>query len=508
MASVVVVLAGAVPLAAEVRLPRVFGSKMVLQRDLPLPVWGWADPGEKVVIRLKDNEASATADADGRWSVKLPAMPAGGPYELTVAGTNRIVLKDVLVGEVWVCSGQSNMAMLVGNSLDAEKEIAAANHPTIRHLTVPRTLAGEPAEDVAIEWVVCSPETVKDFSAAAYFFGRTLKEKLDVPIGLINTSWGGTRIEPWTASAGFAAVPSLAEISQAIEDANSDYYKALVTYVGRVEAWVKDARASLAEKVTPSTMPAWPEHPLLAKGRAAPTVMYNAMVHPLVPYGIRGAIWYQGEGNVLSDDGMTYCEKMKALVGGWRAAWGQGDFPFYYVQLAPWRYTKRHPGDDGPVRLPQVWEAQAAALAIPNTGMAVTTDIGNLDDIHPKNKQEVGRRLALWALAKDFGQKDLVYSGPLYKSMSVEGGAIRVAFDHVGGGLASRDDKPLTWFQIAGEDRKFVDAKAVIDGRAVVVSSEEVPKPVAVRFGWREDAEPNLMNKEGLPASAFRTDRW
>ncbi|HOW73653.1 MAG TPA: sialate O-acetylesterase [Phycisphaerae bacterium] len=495
------------PAAAEVTLPHVISNGMVLQRGMPLPIWGWASPGESVTVTLGDQKMAAIADEDGRWQLRLAPLSAPGPHEMVVTGRNRIVLKDILVGEVWIASGQSNMQMTVNASNKAAEETAAAGYPRIRLFSVPRKLAGLPAADLEAKWEVCSPKTIGAFSAVAYFFGRELHRQLDVPVGLINTSWGGTRIEPWTPPFGFAAVPSLQDVTVEIDKANQAYDQGLDPYVARTKDWVSSVRKAMKSGRTVATAPAPPEHPLLAKGRQGVTTMYNAMVVPLAPYAIRGALWYQGEANTGSGDGMLYHEKMKALIGGWRKAWGQGDFPFLYVQLAPYQYNARRVSDT-PDRLPRIWEAQLATLSVPNTGMAVITDIGNTKDIHPKNKQEVGRRLSLWALARTYGRQDLVYSGPLYKSMAVEGNRIRLSFEHIGGGLASRDGKPLTHFQVAGADRKFVEAQATIDGSSIVVSGGTVTEPVAVRFGWDELAEPNLMNKEGLPASPFRTDSW
>lgn len=495
------------PVVAEVTLPHIISDGMVLQRDMPLPIWGWASPGEEVTVTLGDQRVTAKADEDGRWQVRLSPLASPGPYQMVVEGKNRIVLKDVLAGEVWLASGQSNMAMTVNASNNAAQETAAANYPKIRLFTVPRKLAGLPAADLEGKWEKCSPKTIGTFSAVAYYFGRELHKELDVPVGLINTSWGGTRIEPWTPPFGFAAVPKVQELAAEIDRANEVYDRSLDQYVGRTKDWVTGIRKAMKAGKTVATAPAPPEHPLLAKGRQGITTMYNAMIVPLAPFAIRGALWYQGEANTGTGDGMLYHEKMKALIGGWRKAWGQGDFPFLYVQLAPYQYNARKAAEI-PDRLPRIWEAQAATLSVPNTGMAVITDIGNTKDIHPKNKQEVGRRLSLWALAHTYGQKELVFSGPLYKSMAVGGGKIRLTFDHVGGGLASRDGKPLTCFQIAGADKKFVEAEAAIDGDGILVSSSAVAEPVAVRFGWDELAEPNLMNKEGLPASPFRTDSW
>ena len=496
---------------ADVKLPHVIGSNMVLQRQMLIPIWGWADPGEKVTVKFADQKVSTTADAQGKWLVKLAATNAAGPYRMTVSGKNTIELTDILVGEVWVCSGQSNMRMGLGLVINSAQEIARANYPNIRLFDVPLKTAGIAQQDIESEWKACSSRNVstdniwegwpRGFSAVAYFFGREIHNKLNVPIGLIQSSWGGTRIEPWTPPVGFQLVPGLQDISGQIEQANLDSKKAIAEAMAQYESWLPPAKKAFDKSEELSSPPAWPKHEL--DSHKQPTGLYNAMIHPLVPFAIRGAIWYQGEANL--NDGMMYREKMKALIGGWRKLWEQGDFPFYFVQISPFRYRW---GPPSPYRLPKLWEAQTASLAIANTGMAVTVDISDLEDIHPKNKQEVGRRLALWALAKTYGFDDVVCSGPLYKSMAVEGDRIRISFDHIGSGLATSNGRPPTWFEIAGIDKQFVKAKAKIENNTVVVSSDEVTEPVAVRFGWHEEAEPTLMNKEGLPASPFRTDRW
>ena len=493
---------------SEVTLPRVVGSNMVLQRDMQVPIWGWASASEEITVTLNTEEESTepvfsttvTADAEGNWQIKLPAIAAGGPYALRVKGNNTLELTNVLFGEVWVCSGQSNMEWPVRASKDSEAEIAAANYPTIRLFNVPHRPSGLLQKDVEADWFETNSETIENFSAVAYYFGRKLYKNLDVPIGLISTNWGGTRIEPWTPPVGFASVPALESISKEIQKADANYREQLPQKVKEIEAWIAETREALETDALLTEMPQ-NRHPL--RHQARPTGLYNGMVHPIVPYAIRGALWYQGESNLR--DGMLYHEKMKALINGWREVWGQGDFPFYFVQLAPFNYGGRNAN---PFFLPQIWEAQAATLSVPHTGMAVTTDIGNLKDIHPRNKQEVGRRLALWALAKTYGRDDVIYSGPLYESMRVEASTIRLSFDYIGGGLMARDEKPLTWFEIAGEDKQFVEAKATIDGNTIVVSSDAVANPVAVRFGWHQSAEPNLVNKKGLPASPFRTDSW
>jgi sialate O-acetylesterase len=487
-------------------LPRIFDSNMVFQQGKPLPVWGWAQAGENVTVTLLARSQRTKADEDGRWMVKLRKMKAGGPYEMTIKGNNIIKLSNIMVGEVWLCSGQSNMEWSVQRGNDPEQEIAKADYPNIRLFHVTKKQSVRPLSDVEADWQICTPKTVRSFSAVGYFFGRTLQADLDVPIGLIEAAWGGTRIEPWTPPVGFEQVPALKEIVDQIAEAEpqfrSDAAEAIVEY----DSWLTKAKQALKTDSEIPGPPKWPTHPLLTS-KQQPIGLYNAMIHPLIPFAIRGAIWYQGESNCFQKDRMLYYEKTKALVGGWRKLWDQGDFPFYYVQLAPYLYSPRNDAIE-PTELALFWEAQTACLTIKNTGMAVTVDIGNVKDIHPRNKQDVGKRLALWALAKDYGKKKLVYSGPLYKSMSVKGSKVRIKFNHTGSGLISRDGEELSWFEIAGSDRQFVKADAKIDGKTVLVSSPTVAKPVAVRFGWNEEAEPNLSNKEGLPASPFRTDKW
>jgi len=500
----------AVPALGAVTLPHVFGNHMVLQRNMPLPVWGWAEPGETITVTLGPHRAETQADARGDWRVRLPALPAGGPHELVVSGANTLRVTDILVGEVWLCSGQSNMEMGLGVVANGAEEVAAADFPRIRLFELPQTAAGEPARDVAAEWRICRPDTVGagnwgGFSAVAYFFGRELHRELDVPIGLIDASWGGTLIEPWTPPGGCAAVPAVAALAAEAERRDREYKeRTLPASLAEIEAWVAASRAALAAGERLPDTPRWPQHPLAYPH--TPTGLYNGMIHPLAPLAIRGALWYQGEANVHTDDGLLYTEKMKALIGGWRAGWGQGDFPFYYVQLAPFKYTLHNPAIRTD-QMPLIWQAQLNALAIPNTGMAVTTDVGDWRDIHPADKLTVGRRLALWALTRTYGRDDVVCSGPLYRSLTVAGGKVRVTFDHVGGGLMARDGQPLSWFEVAAADGEFVAARAEIDGDVVVVWSDDVPEPAAVRYAWHMLPEPipNLVNKAGLPASPFST---
>lgn len=503
---------------ADVKLPSVFGNAMVLQRGLATPVWGWAEPSEAITVRFANQEKRTSADRSGNWMIKLDPMPAGVEgRSLEVKGNNQIVFQNVLVGDVWICSGQSNMEWTLKSSLNAEEEVKAAEYPAIRlfdvrgHVTSP-----VPKSDLSGTWQVCSPPTAASFSAVGYFFGRTLHRESGVPIGLIGTNWGGTRIEPWVPPIGFRRVPELSELASQVDrfDATVPAGKATwETHIKDTEAWSARARTALKDGNPLPPLPAQPGY----TGSSDPTAIYNAMVHALVPFGLRGAIWYQGESN--GNEGVEYFHKMQALIEGWRTVWNQGDFPiyFYFVQLANWQKpSEAAEGGDGWAR---VREAQRQALTLPYTGMAVTTDIGQANDIHPRNKQDVGIRLALWALRDVYDEK-VVVSGPLYRHMEIAGNKIRLSFDHAGRGLMvgkkqglerTQEVKngKLARFAIAGEDRKWYWAEARIDGDVVVVSSDNVSAPVAVRYAYSMNPEgANLYNQEGLPASPFRTDDW
>ena len=483
-----VIVATASLSSADVKLPTILGSHMVLQQGMAVPVWGWADAGEKVTVTFAGQTKTATADGQGNWQVKLDALKASDKgAALTIQGKNKIELTDVLVGEVWICSGQSNMEWPVTRALNPKEEIAAANHPTIRLYNVqghPKSYL--PRAECKGQWAVCSPQSVKGFSAVGYYFGRRLSKELKVPIGLVGSNWGGTRIEPWTSPDGLASVPQLKDIAAKAEKLAADQAKA-------------EADGDKKFKVN----------------HREPTAIYNAMIHPLVPFAMRGGVWYQGESN--GGEGITYHYKKMALINGWRKLFNP-DLAFYWVQLADFKKSNDKPeGGDGWAK---IREAQRKSLEIPNTGMAVIHDIGNAKDIHPKNKQDVGWRLAQWALHQNYGRKDLVPAGPLYKSMKVDGNKIRLQFDHVGGGLMvgkknglapTEEDKDgkLGRFAIAGEDKAWHWAEAVIEGDEVVVGSKEVSKPVAVRYGYTMNPRgANLYNKEGIPASPFRTDDW
>jgi len=502
-----------IALSAAVRLPAVIGDHMVVQQDKPVAVWGWADKAEPVTVRFNGQEKKAVADAAGKWRVVFdPVKAGGGPLEIAVRGASgpEIVVKDILAGEVWLASGQSNMEWAMSWLPNPAPEILRADHPGLRLFLVPKRTASEPREDVEAQWKVCAPDAVRPFSAVAYYFGLELHKKLGVPVGLISSAWGGTLIEPWTPPAGFAAIPELAPILDKHLARYAEYRDKLAKSLPVIDAWTKDTKKALAAKAPLPPEPALEPTENPWDSPQSPTALYNGMIHALTPFAIRGAIWYQGESN--RNDGLLYEKKMDALIRGWRETWKLSDFPFYYVQLAPYDYGYDRNMKGSLVRdaerLPIIWEAQRNALRIPATGMAVVTDIATLDDIHPPNKVDVGRRLALWARAKTYGEKDLVFSGPLYKSMTVEGDKARIAFEYTGGGLVSNDNQPLVWFEIAGEDRTFYKAEAEIAGNTVLVRSPRVPAPKAVRFGWHELAVPNLANKEGLPASPFRTDNW
>jgi sialate O-acetylesterase len=470
---------------AELKLHALFSDHMVLQCDLPCPVWGTVEPGEEISVAVAGQKKSAKAGADGKWSIKLDAMKAGGPHEMTVAGRNSITLHDVLVGEVWICSGQSNMEMSVNSSNNAAEEKAGAKFPNIRLFTVPKKQADEPQRDVQGSWKECGPDTVGGFSAVAYFFGREINQKLGVPVGLIHTSWGGTPAEVWTSDPVMHSRPEFKNFL--------DYYaKQHEGYQQKLAKYKEDAEKAKAEG---KPAPKAPNAPMKT------SCLYNAMIAPLIPFGIKGAIWYQGESN--AGNAKLYQTLFPAMIKNWRDDWGQGEFPFGFVQLANYLPRKEQPGESNWAELR---ESQTMTLSLPKTGMAVIVDIGDAKDIHPKNKQDVGKRLALWAQSQVYG-KDIVYSSPLYDSMKVEDGKVRLSFKHAGSGLEAKGEK-LVGFSIAGEDRTFVWADAKIDGKTVVVSSDKVAKPVAVRYAWADNPDCNLYNKEGLPASPFRTDDW
>lgn len=493
---------------AELWMPSIFSSHMVLQQQHVNPVWGKADPGAKLEITfstlVKDvpviEEQTVTAGPDGAWKAALKAKRADGKvYTLRVThGAESLYFDDILIGEVWVCSGQSNMQWTVKDSSNADTEIAAANHPNLRLFYVKRTTADTPQADCPTDhqWLACTPESVPGFSAVAYFFGRDLHQALKVPVGLIHTSWGGTPSESWTSASTAAAEPAFAPITERWNKLVADYPTAKPAYDAALAEWqAKKDKGEATDKEKPAA-PLGPESPHRISS------LYNAMINPLLPYGIKGAIWYQGESN--AGRAFQYRTIFPAMIKDWRAAWGQGDFPFYFVQLANFMDRKEEPvADDSWAELR---EAQFMTLSLPNTGMASAIDIGEAKDIHPKNKQEVGRRLALWALKKDYKQSGTVPSGPLYQSCKIgKDGKVTLSFEYAKG-LQFHGDP--VGFMIAGEDKKFVWANAEIKGGKVVVWSDAVPAPQSVRYGWQANPAVSLYNDAGLPASPFRTDDW
>jgi sialate O-acetylesterase len=636
---------------ANVKLPAIFSDSMVLQQKSTVAVWGQADINEKIEVlgSWTKSAVSAKADKDGKWQVKVKTPEAGGPYTLTVKGKNTITLQNVLIGEVWVCSGQSNMEMSVQSVDNARQEIQNADFPQIRLFTVKKVTAMRPQADCTGQWQVCSPKTIASFSAAGYFFGRQIHQKLNVPVGLINTSWGGTPAQAWTSEKTIKSFPAYKTMLEKIEQAQKlvpdevrakneklQNEKAMADWEAKIAAidpgtqqnwqdpktdisdwkemeqprewagtdlenidgivwfqritnlppswsrtdlelhlgpiddidtvwvngvkiasttdWALDRRymipssalhtgpnvitvrivdtggqggfrgeesqmrigpvgadiktcATLAKtwkykaSLTDKPLPAITRMDSDQFNQKSPTALFNGMISPLAGFGIAGAIWYQGEAN--KERPAEYAALFPAMITDWRTHWKIGDFPFYWVQIAPYTYENSQLGGSAYLR-----EAQMKTLkSVKNGGMAVTMDIGTEKDIHPKNKLDVGKRLALWALAKTYGQKNVAYSGPMYKSMRVEGQKVRLYFDNVYGGLLATDGH-LSDFIIAGEDKKFVPAEAVIDGDTVVVSSPQVEKPVAARYAWSNWAKGTLFNKEELPASSFRTDDW
>jgi sialate O-acetylesterase len=495
------VLAAVQPAFAYVSVSPLFGDNMVVQRSKPVIVWGTADPGEKVTVTLAGQSAAADTNGQGGWQVQLPAIEAGGPFDLAIAGKNSLVFHNVLAGEVWICSGQSNMEWQTQNAVNGEAEVAAAKWPKIRLFTVAKTIASKPRTQLSGSWVECSSQTVGSFSAVGYFFGRDLHKSLDVPVGLINTSWGGTPAESWTQRPFLEEDPDLVPILDRWKDSIAKFPQDLNAYMQQVANWWASTEKADAEGA-PITEdpPKFPNDPRHMPHR--PSSLYNGMIAPLVPFAFQGAIWYQGESN--AGRAYQYRRLFPAMIKSWRAAWGQGDFPFLFVQLANFTPTVPDPRESDWAELR---EAQTMTLSLPKTGMAVTIDIGEASDIHPRNKQDVGRRLELAAESVAYG-RTLAFAGPMYDSMTVEGDKIRIKFSHTDGGLKAQGDAAVKGFAIAGEDKKFVWADATVDGETMLVSAAGVAKPVAVRYAWDHNPVCNLYNGAGLPACPFRTDDW
>ncbi len=489
---------------AEIKLPAIIGDNMVLQQGQINPLWGWAEPGEKITVTVNGQTHSATADDNGKWKVTLEPLKVGGPYEITIKGKETITLKNVLSGEVWICSGQSNMAWTVGSSNDADLEIMTANYPKIRLISVPQVGTQEPQDNFKGQWEACTPETVRNFSGVGYFFGRQLYQTLNVPIGLIDNAWGGSSAEAWVNRKRLEDEPAFKEMLEKWEktEASYNHEQAVTAYNKRLDQWKESVKkANAAGKAAPRR-PRAPRNPLTGNHR--PANIYNGVLYPTIGYGIKGVIWYQGESN--ASRAYQYRKLFPYMIQNWRDEWKQGDFSFYWVQLADFRNENPEPADSDWAELR---EAQTMTMdALPNTGEAVILNLGESSDIHPKNKQDVAMRLARWALAKDYGVK-VVHQSPRYKSMEVKGNKAILTFDHVGGGLDTFDVTTPIGFTIAGEDKKFVKADAKIVGsNKIEVWSDAVANPAAVRYAWADNPVCNVQNKEGLPVTPFRTDDW
>jgi sialate O-acetylesterase len=456
-------------LSAEVRLPKILGSHMVLQRNQEIKIWGWADKGEKIVVEFNNIEKETRADSQGDWILTFPAMKAGGPHDMYIQGKNLIEVENILIGDVWVCSGQSNMRWSIEELPTVESDTAEARYSGIRLFRVPQVASKQPEHDIPSgEWQECTPENILPFSAVGYFFGREIHSQLRVPIGLLSSNRGGTNVETWTSAEAIARVEGFSE-------------------------WV-DNIASLdttSEELKPNS---------------APALLFNGMIHPILNFNVNGVIWYQGERNANAGRSYQYRELFPLMINDWRKRWEQPDLPFLFVQLANFREPPEYPEESSWAELR---EAQLMALKLPQTGMAVTIDIGEEGTIHPKNKLDVGKRLALAALKIAY-DKDIVYSGPIYKEMQIEGRDAILSFDHIGSGLMVRDKYGyVKGMAIAGPDKVFHWAKASVNDNKVIVHNDKVDKPIAVRYGWAQNPDDvNLYNQEGLPASPFRTDDW
>ncbi len=488
---------------ADVKLPAIFTDHMVLQREMPLPVWGWADPGEEVAVVLGDQTHKATADAEGNWRVTLKPLSLGEPQTLVVEGKNRVQVNDILVGEVWLCSGQSNMGMDVKNCLGADFDMAGAKFPNIRLISIGGPGSQTPAKDFKGHWDVCTPETVGSFSGVGFFFGRELHQILDIPIGLIDNAWGGSRCESWIRRDRLEADPlyeaMLARWKKTEDNYDIDKEKAKIARL--VKVWEVEAEA--AEKAD-NPIPRKPKFRNRLVGQHRPANSYNTRLLPIIPFAMRGTIWYQGESN--TPRAYQYREMFPMMIQSWRDDWKQGDFPFYWAQLADYTPEAPFPGGSNWAELR---EAQTMAQdRLPNVGEAVIIDLGEASDIHPRNKIDVARRIARWALARDYGL-DFVYKSPRYESMEVVDGKIALHFKDVGEKLRTVDSRQVEGFAIAGEDKKWTWAKAKITGNdSIQVWSDAVAQPVAVRYGWANNPVCNVYNAKGLPLTPFRTDDW
>lgn len=487
---------------ADVKTPAIFGSHMVLQQGQKNRVWGWADAGEEVTVSIDKQTLTAKPGENGRWQVELEPLAVGGPYTLTVKGKNTLTFDDVLVGEVWICSGQSNMQWSVNRANDPDLERLTAKFPKIRLITVPNVGTQEPQTDFKGAWGVCTPDTVDSFSAVGYFFGRQLHQTLDVPVGMINNAWGGSACEAWINKDLLAKDELYKPLLERWAAEEQNLPKATEEFKEKFAKWQAAAKAAKDAGKEPPRPPQSPEARM--KGNARPANIYNGALKPTIGYGIRGAIWYQGESN--ASRAYQYREMFPLMIKSWREEWQQGDFPFYWVQLADFMAEKPEPADSAWAELR---EAQTMTMSkLPNTGEAVIIDLGEGKDIHPKNKQDVAKRLARWALA-DVYKLPIAHRSPIYKSMTSSGGKITVTIDHVGSGFRLFDVTEPVGFAIAGADKKFVWAKArIVGNNQIEIWNDDVKEPVAVRYGWTDNPVCNVFNNDGLPLTPFRTDDW
>jgi sialate O-acetylesterase len=490
-------LLAARPAAAAVRPHGLFTDNAVLQRGMKVPVWGTAADGEKVTVSIAGKKATTTAKG-GNWKVEIGPLKAGGPYTLTIAGDNTVELKNVLVGEVWIASGQSNMEWPLQVTATGPQDIQAASDPQLRLYTIAKATSDTPVHEINAAWQECNPQTVPRFSAVAYYFGRELRRALNVPVGLIHTSWGGTVAEAWTSHPTLETDPALRVLIENYQQAVERYPVTQRAYQQAMEQYRQAAEEARAAGRTVPPAPPAPPNP--AQGPNRPSVLYNAMIAPLQPYAIKGAIWYQGESN--AGRAYQYQTLFPAMIRDWRETWGQGDFPFLFVQLAPFMQIQQEPMESAWAELREA--QRLTALKVPHTGMAVITDVGEERDIHPRKKEPVGRRLALAALEQVYG-KDVNGTGPRLRSAKFEKGRAVLRFEGTGGGLRV-DGRKATGFTIAGADHRWFNADATVEGDKVIVSSPQVPDPVAVRYGWSNFPVLNLFSNDGLPATPFRTD--
>jgi len=480
---------------AQIKLPAIISDNMILQQNAKVALWGWAQPGEKISITndWNNKSISVTADASGKWQTYVTTVKAGGPYQLTFKASNKIEIKNILLGEVWLASGLSNMEFFVGKTssssytgvINHDEVMKDADHPDIRTIDVPNKVADEPQTDFKGEWKLCTAKTIDTFSAVAYFFAREINKATGFPVGIINSTWGGTPAESWTKKDVLQSDAELNEILVRYQKAVNVFPDENEKYKATLAKWRED---------TSKTRGAAPAAPMGPTHNKSPYKLYNGMIVPIEPYTIKGVIWYQGESN--ADRAFQYRKLFPAMINNWRNDWNNSKLPFYFVQISP------HRSQNAEIRDAQLYVYQQTA----NTGMAVTTDNGDSLDIHPRNKELVGKRLSLWALRNEYGKKDIIVSGPLYKTMKVEGDKIRISFDFDKGLIAKDGD--LKEFTIAGDNQQFVPANAKIEGNTVVVWSDAIKNPKAVRFAWKNVPHPNLYNGAGLPASPFRTDDW